>query len=363
MFSRLALVALPIVAWLSSCSDEGDERPNSYVGSTGGRREVVAAGGRAAGGGSPASGGTESAGTGSGGREEAGAPPTGGGEGGAVSATGGSSSAGASADFGGERGLEPFETPPLCPGPDAWSEGTRLSNSSAEDDVLLAITPDERTLVWRTGDRTVYADRESPDDEFGEATELEETGFVEVAVSPDGLQLVGTLANHLAFAELTREARDEPFSTEPDETAFADLNYAVSSIPVDRRIGDPLLPADGVLIFSYYDPEASGISTIREALGPPWSFGVTIGGAMLMAVDGKRRIATGLGADRRTLYYWDEVENVEQAAERAAPGETFDRHASLGDRRGAAPNLACDRLYYSAPGPDGDTDLFVATAE
>jgi len=360
-FLRLVYGALGSALCVSACSDDGGERPSSFNGSTGGR-QVSAQGGRVASGGSVGSGGTTEVG-GTAGNVQAGAAPESGagGEGGVpTTPTGGAMATGGIQEVGGERGLEPFETPPLCPGPDAWSEGTRLELSTNDDDRLFAMTPDELTMVWQAGEGIFYADRASAEDEFAEAVELEDTGFVQVAVSPDGLRLVGTRATLQAFAELVRESRDQAFTGDPDETAFADLNYAVSSIPVSRQIGDPLL-VDELMIFSYYDSASDATWTIRQGSGPPWSFGVPIGGEMLLSVAGKRRIATGLGSDLRTLFYWDEVEEVEQAAERADPGGTFDRYASLGDRRGATPNTACDRLYYSAPGPEGDLDLFVAT--
>lgn len=352
---RWTVFALSGAATFSACGGDDDERPSSFPMSTGGRLEVPMTGGR------PETGGVTDPGGGSGGTGgSAGSVTESGGAGGAPDVIG---NAGTLAD-GGEKQLEPFETPPLCPGPDAWSEGERLELSSEHDDRLFAVTPDELTLVFRAGDRLYYADRPSTDEAFAEPAELEDTGFVELAISPDGLRLVGTREGNQSFAEVSREARDEAFGTEPDDSAFAELNYAVSAIPVSRRVGDPVLAGEGDrLLFSYYEPMPEGSFTIRETSGPPWSFGVPLGGEMLMAMGGKRRIATGLGADLRTLFYWDEVDEVQRAAERAEDGGTFDRFHSFGEWRGATPNTACDRLYYSAPGPDGDLDLFVSSVE
>jgi hypothetical protein len=351
------------VSAIGACGEGDGERPSSFGSpTTGGQREVPALGGRAGGGGSTGGDGTGEAGAPF--AEGGAAEPAGGTSGGAPPAQGGTvNEGGVIGEAGGERALDPFETPPLCPPAEAWAEGTRLELSGEDDDLLAAVTPDELTVLWWSGEQLVHAERPSADEPFGEGTEIDTTGFTSFTVSPDGLRLVATRDSNQAFAEFQREARDQPFDGEADEQAFADLNYALSSIPISRRLGDPLLAGEGErLVFSYYDPEPDAMWTIRESL-EPWSIGVPLGGEMLIAVAGKRRVATGMGSDLRTLFYWDEVEEEQRAAERAEPGGTFDRFYSLGQWRGATPNTACDRLYYSAEGPDGDLDLFVSSAE
>lgn len=355
------LVTVPVVA--PACGDD-DDRPDVIVGITGGRAPTA---GRPATGGNPASGGIGGAMTEAGAGGET--APSEGGAGGVGGVPpempGGAPPIGGEQGFGGEQPVPPFETPPLCPSADAWSEGTRLSVSTADDDLLQAVTPDELSLAWLAGERLVYADRGSADDDFGEPLELEDVEFLQAALSVDGLRLIGLNPTMQSFAEVTRDSRDEPFSSEPDDRDFTELNEVLSLIPVARYLGDPVIVGEGDrLLFSYFEPmPVDGTETVRETLGPPWPFGVPVGGSMLLVSEGKRRIPSGMGADLRTLFYWDEVDEEQKAAQRAEAGGVFDRFESFGDRRRAAPNEACDRLYYSAPGPDGDLDLFVATAE
>ena len=354
------LAACAVVAtsvWFSACgSDDEDPPPPNFTPITGGRQSF---GGRAATGGRSTTGGVDDAGAAgrleaAGGASSGGAPPS----------SGGTLAQAGEVAFGGEKAVEPFETPPLCPDSDAWGEGVRIDELCTDEDELISgLTPDEGTLVWLSGDSVFYADRSDPSESFGEPRELDDTDFVQATISPDGLHLVGTRFGNFSFAEVVRESRDEPFSGEPDETAFVDLNGTVASIPVAKSVGDPLLIGDDWFVFSYYLSPPDMSLTIRQGVGPLWSFGVPIGGAMLQAIGDERRVATGFGADLRTLFYWDEVEGIQQQAQRAEAGADFDRYQSLGDRRGAVPNEACDRLYYSAPGPGGDLDLFVASVQ
>jgi hypothetical protein len=360
--SSVAWAAFAVVAasvWFSACGgDDDDPPPPNFTPTTGGRQSF---GGRAATGGRDTPGMAGVGDAGAAGRIESGA---GGSSGGAPPSSGGTLAQAGEMAFGGEKAIEPFETPPLCPDSDAWGEGVRIDElSTADDDLIGGLTPDEGTLVWLSGEAVMVADRADASAPFGEPQQLDDTDFVQATVSPDGLHLVGTRFGNFAFSEVVRESRDEPFSGEPDDTAFADLNHTVASIPVAKSVGDPLLIGDDWFVFSYYLSPPDMSLTIRQGVGPLYSFGVPIGGAMLQAQGEERRIATGFGADLRTLFYWDEVEGVEQQAQRADAGSDFDRYQSLDDRRGAVPNEACDRLYYSAPGPGGDLDLFVASVQ
>jgi len=65
-----------------------------------------------------------------------------------------------------------------------------------------------------------------------------------------------------------------------------------------------------------------------------------------------RRLPTGLSADQRTLFYFNEETMQEEGRWRAANAASSPLYdvVSLGLRRGAAPNSACDRLYSGTNG-------------
>jgi hypothetical protein len=63
--------------------------------------------------------------------------------------------------------------------------------------------------------------------------------------------------------------------------------------------------------------------------------------------DGKRRRPTGISADGRTLFYFDEVTHLERAAWRDSPTAAFGLFKDVGSAFAeAVPNLRCDTLYY-----------------
>jgi hypothetical protein len=55
--------------------------------------------------------------------------------------------------------------------------------------------------------------------------------------------------------------------------------------------------------------------------------------------------------DGLTLFFYDEVNQVERAAWRASPTAPFTLFEDIGDFPDAAPNFRCDILYYG--GTDG----------
>ena len=328
---------------------------------TGGSAGSLGSGGRPSGGagGRAAAGGATAASSGTAGESGAGGA-SGASEGGGDSGAPAVGEAGAA----GAAPIGPSDTPTACPDASAWGTGIRLAISSSGDDQAPSTAADELTLVFVSGAKLYYAERSQLADDFGAAVALSGTDFVQATLSADGLRVVGTRAGGRAFAELTRPSRDVPFDGTASEDAFQAINQTVAGSPLNGSIADPLLsPNDDALLFSFFALDPDGTITLREASGPPWGFGRALEGAILTAQGTARRIATGLSGDLRTLFYWDEVSQVERAVARATPGAPFERAQSLGDRRGATPNPSCDRLYYAARGPHGDLDLFVAEAK
>jgi len=245
-----------------------------------------------------------------------------------------------------------------------FGSGRLLSLSTADDDLLEAITPDELTLVFAAGGRFYVADRDSAIGDFAAPAEVAAgLGFSSVTLSSDGLRLIGARAS--GFAELGRSARGEPFAHEPDDSDFVPFNSAVSGTPTDEVALEPLLALDdSLLLYSFVSPSNEGSRPTlfaSEWLGQ-WSFGQPLAGAeRLWAAGQSRRVATGLSSDGLTLFYRDEVENEFRSAWRRRLTDDFDAFQALGDLARAAPNGACDKLYASAQG-DGGLDLFVSTA-
>ncbi|MET0791428.1 MAG: hypothetical protein ABW061_07895, partial [Polyangiaceae bacterium] len=65
-----------------------------------------------------------------------------------------------------------------------------------------------------------------------------------------------------------------------------------------------------------------------------------------------RRLPNSLSADALTLFYFNEESMQEEARWRdtTVPSSLLYDMQSLGERRGATPNAACDRLYSALDG-------------
>ena len=220
---------------------------------------------------------------------------------------------------------------------------------------LLAITPDELTAVLTTGEGeslALYAaDRAGPDDAFVPAAVTLPSDYDAqsgAALSSDGLQLVLVMKDHSGFGALTRGARDEPFGGEADVTAFAKINGLKTT--TGQSVGWPVLSSDGKDLYylSYF-----GQGLVHQAqLGADQVFdiGLPIDEFTLGGNAGEYKLISGISTDERAIFFFDEATKHAGALFRSRPGAPFYDPVDLGERRGVAPNAACDRLYSSAGG-------------
>jgi hypothetical protein len=346
-----------------ACS--GDKRPSSAPG--GGADGSVA-------GNSSAHGGTKA----SAGADAGGAPGVEGGQGNAAGDTGGAGPAGA--DGGGTAGSEaaggaapdpipPEGDPPTCAHGLKFGAGVALAISATGDDLLQAITPDELTIAWKTGDQFYVADRDDVSLPFG--TPLAVVGSAQysaVALSPDGLQLVG-IKQDLSIVEQTRGAGEAFSDAAPAAGDFQDFNTTRSSIPLSAQgLADPVVAADDASFFysHFTSSDVGSHATVFEShrSGAAWSFSSADLGKLLYADGLKRRMPSGVSSDGLTLFYFDQVNDDFRAAWRVNLQVPFDYSEKLAlgtGVRAAAPSSACARIYFSAQGA-ADLDLFVAEA-
>ncbi|HWA77137.1 MAG TPA: hypothetical protein VG937_32600 [Polyangiaceae bacterium] len=333
-------------ALFAACSAKEDHAaPPSHGGATTTGGKAGASGGATRGGDS-ASGGAARGG--SGGTGEAG------------------ESAGGQAGAGGEAGA-PLVTPPspsVCTPKASWGAPERLELSTAGDDVLGGVTPDELSIVWMSGGEVHYADRDSVDGEFAAAQTIPkgDSYFAQVTLSPDGLALIGVRLDGAGFGVLTRAARADAFQGEPDESPFEALYGAPAANFSNGPFADPVISANGAhLFYSALELESNASASIYDSRGSDgiWPWGTPLSGALLYSEGGAFRRPTGVASDLRTLFYWDELAGEARLSFRPRLDAAFSGWESLGMRRNALPNRACDRLYYAAPGSAGD-DLFVS---
>jgi hypothetical protein len=285
----------------------------------------------------------------------------------------------ADAADGGETGVAPdagdaggFPPPPgpVCNTTPSWGAGVLLSISTASDDELDAVTPDEMSIVWTAGagsGATVeYADRASSTDPFGAPQTLAAGQFTNdrVALSQDGLRMVVVNADGQGFSELTRSSRLPPGNTfaSPGVGTYGNLD-AAGVLASGQSYGDPVLSADDrAFYYSVYGGGATAtiFRTARLFAGDSWPGGAPVAGSSALSAQGAmRRRPTGISSDDQTLFFWDEVMGIERAAWIDESTGSFDVFVDLGTMTMAAPNAACSELYFSSAGASS-VDLFAA---
>jgi hypothetical protein len=311
-------------------------------------------------------------------RAEAGAHDAAGVEGGHDAQADGSSDATAPVDAGdsgpgadaGDGGGFPPPPTAVCSATATWGAGVLLTVSTAFDDELDAITPDELTIAWTVSTASPptieYADRSTSTDPFGPPQTVAAGSFstARAALSHDGLRLVVVNADGQGFSELTRTSRMPPGNTfgTPGTGSYVNLD-APGTLAAGESYGDPVLSADdNAFYYSTYGGSltATIFRTARLLPGDSWPTGAALPASSGLGAQGSlRRQPTAISSDEQTLFFWDQVLSTERAAFIDESTGAFDIFVDLGTRAMAAPNTSCTNLYYSAEGATS-VDLFVA---
>jgi hypothetical protein len=216
---------------------------------------------------------------------------------------------------------------------------------------LLAMTSDELSVVFSTGANATLAlqvgDRNSADAAFTPLTVSLPAGYLAsqgVALSADGRRLVIVRDDSSGFAELSRSARGAAFGAEPDETRFAKIN-ALKPMS-GESVGWPVLSADGQAL---YFVSHFGSSRVKQSAleADVFSIGKPIDEFTLGGELGKHKLLSGISEDQRAIFFFDQATSHATALFRSYPDAPFYEPLDLGERRGAAPNRDCSRVYSS----------------
>jgi hypothetical protein len=270
---------------------------------------------------------------------------------------------GAAADSsGGEAGRadvptdQPPVTPSACSETAKWSGASSLDPvSSAADEALLSVTADELDLAFQRGTALYVAHRAQASAAFDIGSPIAIPSGWSVAqgagLSPDGKRLVLVSdPDQRKLGEMTRASRDGVFSGDVDESAFAGVNQ--DAVYTGRLYAYPAVsPNDDQLFFnSSFPMGASTVVVSTRGTGEAWSAPVKLTSELLDGESKTRRLPSGVSADARTLFYFNEASMLEEARFRDTPSiesPLYDM-VSLGARHGASPNTACNRLYSSS---------------
>lgn len=273
---------------------------------------------------------------------------------------GGSGAAGGSEQGAAGKPVQPG--PALCSPSAAWSMAAGVDGvSTSGTEHLLSVTPDELDLAFLREGTLYVAHRSKASAPFEKGSPLTlPTGWTAkqgAALSSDGKRLVLLSdPDQKKLGELTRASRDRAFAGDVDESPFRDVNQ--NAIYTGKVYASPVISAaDDRLYFNSGFPDASSTIVVStRTSGTPWSAPVSLAPSLFDGGADQRRLPTGVSADERTLFYFNEQSAHEEARFRASSALTsalYDMQ-SLGERRGASPNSACDRLYS-----ESDSDVVV----
>jgi len=334
-FPSLAVACVAFCAAAGACSSDSNDHP-AGVSSGGGEQ----AGGARAGASASAAGRASNSGAD-------------GGEGGASS--GGTGGEAGSADIG--TGQAPI-TPSACSETATWSGASSVDPvSSAAAESLLSVTADELDLAFLRGTALYVAHRAQASAVFSVGSPITIPSGWSAAqgagLSPDGKRLLLVSdPDQRKLGEMTRASRDGVFGGDVDESAFAAVNE--DAVYTGKLYAYPVLsPGDDQLFFnSSFSTGASTVVVSTRGSNDPWSAPVQLTSELLDGDFKARRLPSGVSADARTLFYFNEGSMLEEARFRDTPsiGSPLYDMVSLGARRGATPNTACNRLYSSSSG-------------
>jgi hypothetical protein len=241
---------------------------------------------------------------------------------------------------------------------------------------LVTMTNDELTIAWvvdaGNGLGNVFvADRGSANASFGTAVALpsSSTGssyldgdatvmdggntyfaFDRVALSADGLRLIGVAVGNHAMAQFVRVDRTGVFTSTPAEGPFVTL---AQTLMPGELLGDPVLGADSQdLVYSKYG--ASPTLSVYESVltGQNWPTGFGQVTTALEEANGHRKRPTSMTGDRRTLFVWDEAGEA-YGVLRQTTGSQFNYAIPFGNLFSIQVNTDCSRLYFVASSGSG----------
>jgi hypothetical protein len=247
-------------------------------------------------------------------------------------------------EVGGE-GFYPAEggAPPnpatLCRPDAAWKTTPVEGVNTGADERLLAMTPDELTLVFSRGDALFVLD----DGALTTLTlPLGYTHALGVSLAADGLSLIVLTEDGLEFAEVSRAARGGTFEAVPSTTRFEYLNAA--RVTSGGTFSSPALSPDNRALY-YTHRMGSSVANVWRAGGPQLSESRLQDVVTLGTQDGQAKLVVSVSTDERTLFVLDEALGHVTGLWSAAPGGGLTEAVAFEGFEAVIPNGACDRIY------------------
>ncbi|RYZ05072.1 MAG: hypothetical protein EOO73_20915 [Myxococcales bacterium] len=226
--------------------------------------------------------------------------------------------------------------------------------NTAADERLLAMTPDERTLVYSQDDALFVRD----DDEVtAVALPPGYTHALGVSVTADGLALIIVAEDGSRFAEVSRASRGSPFSEAASTARFTLLNNG--QVTSGDFFSSPALSVSGES-FYYTARKGPSVAYVYRAHGEQLSQQEMQDPVTLGTEDGQAKLVVSVSSDERTLFVLDEALGYVTGLWSATPAAELTEAIPLPELQTAVTNLACDRIYGTTE-IDGSLDVVVGT--
>ncbi|HXX68651.1 MAG TPA: hypothetical protein VEK07_15795 [Polyangiaceae bacterium] len=282
---------------------------------------------------------------------------------------------GAAADVEGE---EQEIGPPVCREGITWSTIARVDSIAAAGfDQFGAISASALTVAWTSSEGVIYvADRTSNTGDFGAPGVVDPASTPlsngRVALMPDGLEVIATLADGSSFTAFDRVSIGGAWlPSTSDEFKLIAATISESG----GAFAEPVVSADGQSLF-YLLTIGDALPILYESAwdssSHTWQYGQPLTEAEFASQAGNDadgaigtgglqvRRPTGASSDRRTLFFFDEVVGHERAAWRDSPSDPFDTFEDLPNLPEVAPDEDCFYVYFHGS-DDAGQGLFTGT--
>lgn len=281
------------------------------------------------------------------------------GEGGGSQALGGASDGPPIGEVGGEgiyvgEGGAPPNPATICSRDAEWVTTPLEGVNTAADERLLAMTPDERTLVFSRDDALFVLDE-------GQATAVTlppgYTHTAGVSLTADGLSLIVVAEDGSRFAEVSRSSRAMTFADAPSTTRFTLLNNG--QVTSGDVFSSPALSVDGSS-FYYTARKGPSVAYVYRAYGAQLADVEMQDPVTLGTEDGDAKLVVSVSADERTLFVLDEAVGYVTGLWSATPAAEFSGAVPFEGFATVVTSLACDRIYGTIE-IEGSLDIVTGT--
>ncbi len=219
------------------------------------------------------------------------------------------------------------------------------------------VTPVLRVAAWTSADGNVFVvKRSDPFSDYQTPVEVGSklvTAGTRIALTADGNGV--TIVSGTSLVMYTRTSSGAPFVLAVPNP-FAALNASLAG----ATPSEPVFGSSSNSLFFLRTPSGGGAPALCESVlsGTTWGAPIVHQEATLASVDAThRRRPTAVSWDDRTLFFWDEIANIERMATRASTTGDFTVIKDLGPYAEAAPNQRCTFIYYQST-DDAGTGVF-----